>query len=74
MTTFNNIQFDVNLEMVLIDTRDFGHESHRILYLRFFQKYTVRLSSRGYLFYGLQTNGDHKDNRKKILNKPGGTD
>ena len=49
------------------DTFGFGRECHRILFLRFSRKYTLSLGTRGPLLYVLQTNGDHKVNRKEIL-------
>ena len=56
-----------------IDTFGYGLKGHWILSLNFSRKYTIRLGTRGH-FYDLETNQDQQQNRKEILNKPGGTE
>ena len=57
----------------LIDNFGIDHECHRIFSLRFPRKYTIRLGTNENLFHDLQANGDPQENRKEILNRPGGT-
>ena len=62
------------IRFTLIHTYRCDNKRHRILFLRFFQKYTICLGSRGHLYNHLQSNGGHLANRKEILNKRCGTD
>ena len=57
------------LDCTLTDTFRFGNECHRILLLRFFRKYTIRLGTREQLFNHLQTNEDHHEKHKEIRHK-----
>ena len=65
---------DYQIICTFSDTFGFGQECDQVLFLQFSQKYNIHLGTQGSLFNDIQTNRDHQENCKEIINKLCGTD